>query len=359
MARNRANRRRNAGLALARTVTRGGRGNTPMDIFVQARPNRPRKNRKRKGKSRGGMGGGSHVVNSICAGFDATCEHAHGFKYPDTNAMRTMTIPAHGSFAFVTNSTAENACIVCPGWTFGYAMATTCVADAATFGALTAFNGTSITPSQYRLVSCAVTIEPIVALTAASGVIVIGTLAGASASSATYAAVNIGNPLGFIEYEVYPLAHTNKLTWFSKRGGTTSNTFSNPNAAAIATVDTNDWTILVIGVQGGGISTSTLRIVYKLHYEVVFEPGDVMAQLCTPPPTPSLAVTQGIAALAGGTPSSTEGTKSIVHSYVESAATGAMNAVIGQLDRMFTRNPKGKTSGTNLIENARNIRNMD
>jgi hypothetical protein len=251
---------------------------------VGARTKKKKKRGPASDRYRGPPAAMSAAVEEVCGLTNAICPEAFGAKYPDTNQAKTFSYPIRGLLNVNTYSTTGESCfVIVPGYTYGYSGMTSMTGGVGTMPNLSALAGTStVTPSEWRLVSFTAKIQSITAPLSASGGFVVAEIAGADTMNLT--TIDLNALTQFSEYKLYPLAHYEPVFYHFRRGGVKSNEFEPLNSATISAVDTNDWPVLVIGVLGGpATSTNVVRVEYTAHFEQKYPVGSAFAVMTTPP----------------------------------------------------------------------------
>lgn len=266
------------------------------------KPSEPKK-KKKANKSRMPNSGVPKLVKQVCAITDPFCEGAVGSKWPDESNAKSLAVTIRGTFPLITSASGMAAALFNPVWQYGYVTSTTFTNNVATFGNMSQFAGcSSFDPATVRLVSGGLKITGIGAPLSAAGTLSICHLN--SDDVVDYTNLDILDPNAQnIEYYGIPGLAEKQVCAIFKSAGPGSRLYNPPLASHVITAtNTNYWQPILIGINGGAVSTAVIRIEYVLHFELQFAKGSALNLVATPAATtnePALSISSSIVATMG------------------------------------------------------------
>lgn len=269
------------------------------------------------------------LVKRVCAITDPFCDAAVGAKWVDNSSVRSLAQNIHAVVNLSTDADGNGAHLICPGYLNQIAPMVTGIGGVFTFNNFTTIFSGLNGVSGYRLVSWGARVKSIGAPLYASGIVRIrgfSTPAGGALTtinSATYT----DNYLDIPTQDCKDVCIVgNKLTNLSSIYRSPQET--NPTGV-VANWVSPGWAPVMISVVGAQASISAIQVEYFFHVEVIFEDGQPLSLLATPPPTTSPIVTAAsnlVSKAAGGIFS--RGVKEVERMVIK-AASSALGTLLG------------------------------
>lgn len=233
---------------------------------------------------------GHSMMERVCSITDPFCSAAVGSKWMDDAANKTMPYAARAIDVITSGATGTGALLIAPSFTYPISRPTDGSGGSASFVHVTTVIPFTFTPAQYRIVSWGITIKRITAPLYSSGVLRIRGLSNSGASLG-----NINSHL-FNDYHYdIPLQDCQDVAIIGRRMNDTHHFFRKPSETNPDDLIVNwvppGWAPLFIYLEGVPASTNVVQVEYFFNYELLWEDGDSMQLMTTPPPPANPVIT--------------------------------------------------------------------
>lgn len=277
-------------------------------------------------------------VPRVCGITDPFCVHAGGAKYPDQSSVRTLPYTRRLRYTLVSDVNGYANLIIMPQYAqLPYANQNVYAGNAVTswsnFGAASTISGVS----GYRIVSSGYVVRHVVSPLNSAGMVYIreyGTennLLIAPIDTTTYNATAVSN---------VSVQDAKEIAVVLQRTSQMPQTFYSPttDSANVGNATTRGFTASTIGIAGAPASTPILEIEFVINFELMFADDSDLAQVATPPPAYSGALTNAAATVTSTLqPIVTQGVQALGKQIATKAATTLSTMFFGPAGGAFTR----------------------
>lgn len=273
------------------------------------------------------------LTRQVCAITDPFCKHAIGAKLPDNSSVRTLTYSRHVQTTLATDVSGRGGLLILPNYNYWPFVETS--VGVGGFGVPVAmtpsipFSNTAL----YRIVSCGVKISSVAAPLNASGLVRIRSFN--DSNGAGYNPINYSS-FATPDYIDIPLRETNGIAVVSVPLPMPRQSFYDPLTTTPSS-DATHWQApgfgaIGVSLMGGPVSTDVIVVELFLNMEIVFEEGNSMALLASPPPPANQALVNASSKLTSLSTFVFDKGISAASSWIERKAMAAIGAY-------FTKSP--------------------
>jgi hypothetical protein len=222
----------------------------------------------------------SKFAHKICGLTDPFCPHAMGAKYPDDSSNRTLPLTHRSMFTLTTDGNGQVAAIWSPSWS-NEPIAHPSARTGSTVTAWAPFDAQGLLSGvvKYRIVSSGFILRGVSAPLYTQGTLFLRSYA-ADRSALTPVELTSFNAT---YTKSTPLRDIHEVSFVTQHNSALPQTFYGISSTAVG------YNPATIFVTGGPANTEVLTLEAVVHYELIFDDSEGMAQVATPsPPANSL-----------------------------------------------------------------------